>query len=360
MSLFLIIALGVFTALLFRRRKLSNHSIDNQYERPPLHNAWDWLGIFTLVKLVQHFKQQDVCQYTDRLFKTYGDTYAVNILGKRIIFTHNTHNITRVLSTGVGDYFPADHIGSLFMYATPNGIFAAKGLEEWKKTRKVFRTALANNREICNLSVLEEHVGRFLRSVPLNRTGFNIQATFADLCTDIMTSFALGASADQLGSTQTTSNEHFVKNLNYIKNTIANCGRLGPLHHLYSKKRFQIACDGARKHVIEHVDQELANPGKVSDGNQSKRSVGGSLFLRGLVRDTQDVNQLSDHCLSILLAAIDSMTTVLSATFFLLAKDERVTEKLRATILENVGYEHPTYEQLQSMKYLHYVLNEGM
>ncbi|GFF84989.1 cytochrome P450 52A2 [Aspergillus udagawae] len=244
------------------------------------------------------------------------------------------------------------------MYATPNGIFAAKGLEEWKKTRKVFRAALANNREICNLSVLEEHVGRFLRSVPLNRTGFNIQATFADLCTDIMTSFALGASADQLGSTQTTSNEHFVKNLNYIKNTIAKCGRLGPLHHLYSKKRFQIACDGARKHVVEHVDQELAKPGKVSDGNQSKRSVGGSLFLRGLVRDIQDVNQLSDHCLSILLAAIDSMTTVLSATFFLLAKDKRVTEKLRATILENVGYEHPTYEQLQNMKYLHYVLNE--
>jgi cytochrome P450 len=359
MSFLVIIALGVFTALFFQHKKSSKHSIDDEYKGPLLINACDSLGIIRLVEIIRHFQRKDICQYTDRLFKTYGHTYAVNLLGKQILLTHNAHNITQVLSTGFADYFPTDHVGSLFSHVTPHGIFATKTSNEWKKKRKALQMPLANNREICDLNILEEHVEKFLRSVPTDGAAFDIQAKFADLCTDIMASFALGASTDQLGSTQTASNRLFVENLNYIKSIIAKSGLLGPLHHLIPKRRFRIACNDARDYVTGHVNEQVESPGNVSHGNGGKRDMRPSLFLRGFGRDTGDANELSSHSLSILLAAIDSMTTVLSATFFLLAQDERVTAKLRATILENVGYGQPTYEQLQSMKYLRFVLSEG-
>ncbi|KAL2844056.1 cytochrome P450 [Aspergillus pseudodeflectus] len=360
MSFLVIIALGVFTALFIQHKKSPKQSIDNEYKGPPLINAWDCLGIIRLVEIIRHFQRKDIRQYTDRLFKTYGHTYAVNLLGKQIILTHNAHNITQVLSTGFADYSPADNVGSLFSHATPHGIFATKNSNEWKKTRKALQMALANNRGICDLNILEEHVEKFLKSVPPDRAPFDIQAKFADLCTDIMATFALGASTDQLGSTQTAPNKLFVENLNYIKSIIAKCGLLGPLHHLIPKRRFRIACDDARNYVTGHVNEQLQSPGSVSHGNEGNRTMPPSLFLRGFDRDTRDASELSSHSLSIILAAIDSMATVLSATFFLLAQDERVTAKLQATILENIGYGHPTYEQLQSMEYLRFVLSEAM
>lgn len=212
MSFLVIIALGVFTVLFFHHKKSSKHSIENVYKGPTLINACDCLGIIRIAEIIRHFQQKEICQYTDRLFKTYGHTYAVNLLGQQIILTHNAHNITQVLSTGFADYFPADHVGSLFSLATPHGIFAAKNSNEWKQRRKALQRPLANNHEICDLSILEEHVEKFLRSVPTDRAAFDIQAKFADLCTDIMASFALGTSTDQLGPTQPASNRLFVEN----------------------------------------------------------------------------------------------------------------------------------------------------
>lgn len=50
---------------------------------------------------------------------------------------------------------------------------------------------------------------------------------------------------------------------------------------------------------------------------------------------------------------------LLSTTFWLLARDERVYQKLRTSVIDTVGQELPTYDQLKSLTYLRYVFNEG-
>ena len=59
-------------------------------------------------------------------------------------------------------------------------------------------------------------------------------------------------------------------------------------------------------------------------------------------------------------AGAASVASLLSSTFWLLAREQRVVQKLRAEILNAVGNERPTYEQLRSLKYVRDVLKEGI
>ena len=107
------------------------------------------------------------------------------------------------------------------------------------------------------------------------------------------------------------------------------------------------------------VNRELIRQNENIAETTIEKDPRGYAFVRGLITDIQDPNQLTVQSLSILLAAIDSVATLLSATFFLLAQDDRVVRKLRASILESIGYGPPTYEQLRTLKYMRHVLNEG-
>jgi hypothetical protein len=54
------------------------------------------------------------------------------------------------------------------------------------------------------------------------------------------------------------------------------------------------------------------------------------------------------------------MTGVLSSTFWLLSRNERVLRSLRARIEEVCGRDPPTYDQLKSLTYVRYIINEGI
>jgi hypothetical protein len=49
---------------------------------------------------------------------------------------------------------------------------------------------------------------------------------------------------------------------------------------------------------------------------------------------------------------------MLSYLFYYLARDQRVWKKLRAEVLA-LGDETPSFEQIKSLKYMQWVLNEG-
>lgn len=82
-------------------------------------------------------------------------------------------------------------------------------------------------------------------------------------------------------------------------------------------------------------------------------------LLQGLMENSSNVVELRDGVISILIAGIDSVATLLSTTFWLLAQDERIYQKLRTSVLDTIGQELPSYDQLKSLAYLRYVFNEG-
>jgi len=76
-------------------------------------------------------------------------------------------------------------------------------------------------------------------------------------------------------------------------------------------------------------------------------------FLTAIAAYTRDPQVLRDQLLSILLAGRDTTACTLTWTIYELSLQPRIVEKLRAEILERVGWDRaPTYDDLKSMKYL--------
>jgi len=83
------------------------------------------------------------------------------------------------------------------------------------------------------------------------------------------------------------------------------------------------------------------------------------VFLYELAKQTSDKKMLTDQLLNILLAGRDTTASLLSITCFILARRREIWDKLRDEVLR-LESEVPTFEDLKSMKYLNWVLNETL
>jgi cytochrome P450 len=84
-------------------------------------------------------------------------------------------------------------------------------------------------------------------------------------------------------------------------------------------------------------------------------------LTESLSRFTKSRTVLRDQLVSTLLASRDTTACALSWLFYELSYHPEIYAKLRGEVLNVLGTDgKPTYEDLKSMKYLQYCLNEGI
>ncbi|PYI30914.1 cytochrome P450 [Aspergillus indologenus CBS 114.80] len=325
--------------LLKLRRAHSLYALEQQYGCGNVVkekvSRLDFLGVLKLLEFAHHFRHKTALEYTDTLFKKYGNTYMSQILGYRIHFTCDPANIKHILSTGFADYDSSKLRGPLFNPITPHGIFTVDGLD-WRVMRDQLRTQLSNNRRICDFVMFEQQFQTFLQREPPDGQRFDIQECFISLAIDIQSGFALGDSVGSLHPSPAPAKKHFAEDLHVIKETIVRDGFRGPLRHLSRKLEFRRSCARARRFVMDYAEREVAQ-------GISQDNAEGYYFMKGLNEKGADAAQLANQTLSILLAN-DSIATTLSGIFFLLSQHERVVSKLRQIVLEEIGPNPPTYD----------------
>ncbi|KAJ5965043.1 uncharacterized protein N7479_004919 [Penicillium vulpinum] len=311
---------------------------------------YDVFGIVKAIKLASHFHRRTSLLYTNSLFQRYGETYASNVLGHRLIFTCSAENIKHMLSTAFVDFDSSPLRRPLFEPITPHGIFTLDGAD-WKRSRGQLRNRLSNLRNIIDLDLCEQHFQAFLQHVPQNGQVFDVQRCTAALALDMQTRFALRESTDALSFTQSQEKKQFVEDLDLVKERIVRDGFRGPLRHLVPKRAFYQACWRARKFVTARARREVER--RSSKVERTKDGHLGTGFDK-----SEEISQFVDQAMTILLAN-DSMSTTLSGLFYCLAQDERIVQKLRASIIDTIGLTPPTWGQLGTLHYVRWVLQEG-
>lgn len=103
--------------------------------------------------------------------------------------------------------------------------------------------------------------------------------------------------------------------------------------------------------VNPFVDQVLKlSPEELATKTKSDQ---GYTFLHALAGFTRDRTVLRDQLVAVLLAGRDTTASTLSWTFYELARNPQIVQRLRKEIIDRVGLERaPTYEDLKNMKYL--------
>lgn len=355
--------LAVYTATVGAQKLLQHRaycllSTTQGFQDPPKEGPYDFLGILKIIRATHHLLNKTALANTIELFERYGETYASKLLTQTVFFTCDPRNIRHVLVTRFVDYDSSAVRVHLFRPITEHGIFAVDG-SDWKLARNLYRNQFSNTRSIMQFDMLEDRVQSLLRSIPCDGTPFDLQPLFLNLTLDLTTAFALGESVDSLSLVQSEEKRHFVKALLYVKKTMARDGFLGPIHVLLSKRDFHRACGDVHRYVdcsikraLSKKQQEIEHRGQAKDPSRYN-------LLQGLVENSSNVVELREGVITILIAGIDSVASLLSTTFWLLARDERVYQKLRTSVLNTIGQETPTYDQLKSLMYLRHVFNES-
>jgi cytochrome P450 len=83
------------------------------------------------------------------------------------------------------------------------------------------------------------------------------------------------------------------------------------------------------------------------------------VFLHELIKQTQDPKTLRSELLNILLAGRDTTASLLSNTWFTLARRPDIWAKVQAEV-DGLNGERPQYADIKDMKYLRWVLNESL
>ena len=147
----------------------------------------------------------------------------------------------------------------------------------------------------------------------------------------------------------------FGKSFDRANTVITYQSRLLDFYFLYCPSYFREDCAATQRFADHYVN--LALQGEL---DSSTENSGHYVFLRELVKETRDPNELRSQLLNVLLAGRDTTAGLLGWTFHLLARHPDAYSKLRAVVIETFGTttSEIKFESLKSCTYLQNVLSE--
>ena len=105
--------------------------------------------------------------------------------------------------------------------------------------------------------------------------------------------------------------------------------------------------------------QESENQRAEGDAPSTEDEKNRYILLHEMAKQTQDKVDLRSQILTVFMPGRDSTGYALSNVFHVLARRPDIYQQLRSEVLR-AGSEPPTFEHLKSLKYVQWVINEGL
>ncbi|CAG88380.2 DEHA2E18590p [Debaryomyces hansenii CBS767] len=325
-------------------------------------------GIPLMFRLLKAKREGTMVDVTKERYKELGvDTFNVNIAGTHAVVTRDPENIKAILATQFNDFA----LGKRHTHFKPllgDGIFTLDGAG-WKHSRTMLRPQFAREK-VAHVKALEPHLQTLAKHI-INSKGerFDIQPLFFRLTIDSATEFLFGESVENLhdesvGLTRDPvdfdGKSGFADAFNTSQTWLASRAVTQNLYFLVDGRSFRSSNAKVHKFADYYVRKAL----EASSEDLEKASRDGYIFLYELVKQTRDPVILRDQLLNILLAGRDTTAGLLSFTFFELARNQDVYDKLKEEIYEKFGegedsrVDEITFESLKKCEFLKCVLNE--
>lgn len=333
-------------------------------ETPP-HGDSAFFGIPAFYRLTKAVREKRWIDYLTDQFAINGNTFQQQFLNRKLLTTIEPENVKAVLATQFQDFCLGTR-HEQFYPLLGDGIFTLDGAG-WSHARGLLRPQFTRD-QVADLSMLDDHINHLIALIPKDRQVFDIQRLFFLLTLDSATHFLFGESVGcMLPPSETTgvleksavrSAQGFADAFTKAQDYLAARSRAQGLYWLVNPKEFREANSQVHEVVDHYVNLALE-----SKRNPDKKQDDRYIFLQALAADTDDPKMLRDNMLNILLAGRDTTASLLSSTFFYLARHPAVFARLRREIVEAFGDNKTSIEitqtKLKDIPYLRYVLNEG-
>jgi cytochrome P450 len=355
-------------SLRLRRRKFARENGCKEL-RPEAHKTL-FLGISNVKERMQAVKEKRALEFGGQMFKDNGPTWTVDVIGlpipglhsRKIIMTIDPENVKAILSLRFKDFSLGDRDYTLGVLLG-RGIFTTDG-EDWAHSRAMVRPNFARD-QVADLASFERLIQILFKILPTDGSTVDLQELFFKYTIDSATEFLFGESTNTLKAMvsggRNSAAEQFAISFNIAQEYCATRARsiLRGFSSFFQDPAGKDAITICHAFVDTYVDRAVAYREK-SDLDYQKNGETKEdkyVFLHELAKSTTDKRRLRDELLNILLAGRDTTASLLANMWFMITQRPEIMKKLKNEV-DELGGEVPTYEQVRSMKYLKYCMNE--
>lgn len=208
---------------------------------------------------------------------------------------------------------------------------------------------------------MEEHFQNLISRIPADAAVVDLQPLFFNFTLDSATHFLFGHPVGFQRSPAGSEAEKFSQAFDQAQEHLQTRALVGSFRFLLKNRQFKENCRYVHGFVDNYVSEMQQHRSKVhSIDKQHEKSENSLRYnLMGELADaTNDPVQLRNELLNVLLAARDTTASLLSSTFFLLARHPNVWNRLQSEISQLNG-RTPSYEDIRDMRYVRAVLHES-
>ena len=350
LTLGLVYYLGQRLTIEARRRKLIS---DHGCKPPTKFPVWDPVfGLDVMYKTVKAHSGKTMLSTKRAMHEQYGMTHSSRLATVSTISTIEPENIKAVLATNFKDF----HVGiprrRAFAPVVANSILVADGLE-WEHSRAFLRPSFSKS-QVGDLQTLEVHFQHLLETIPKDGSTVDIAERFHRYTADVTTDFMFGESILSLPHPEAFGGDLS----NACRDAQVGAERrfiLGIFANLVPQRDFYRSVKKVHDYVDSHVEKAIQQ--KKVEKNDAEEQVR-HIFLRELVKMTDDRLILRDQLLGMFLAGRDTTAALLANLFFVLSRNTEVWQRLHEEVQSLEG-QKPTLDELKRLKYLGYCVNES-
>ncbi|KAK6455353.1 cytochrome P450 52A13 (DH-ALK2) [Scheffersomyces xylosifermentans] len=325
-----------------------------------------FLGISFIIDLLKAKERGELMEH----FRINGfinkpKTQIFRLVGIDMIMTRHPDNLKAILATQFNDY----DLGLRHAHLAPllgDGIFTLDG-EGWKHSRAMLRPQFSRD-QVAHVEALESHIQLLAKHISASKGNtFDLQDLFFKFTVDTSTEFLFGESIhslydEKIGIPPRSIDgiSTFAESFNQSQVYLASRAYLQAFYWLLNGRQFHEWNKDVHTVAKYFVNRALS----FSPQELDEKSKNSYVFLYELAKQTRDPQVLQDQLLNILVAGRDTTAGLLSFTFYQLARNPEIFDKLKSEIYKhfgsgkNVDLSRITFESLKQCEYLKFVLNE--
>lgn len=345
---------GFITAA--RRRKIIlSHGCKSPKKLP----IWDPVfGLDAIYKTLQAHKRKNLLSTKRANYKKYGLTHSSRIATSSTILTIEPENIKAVMTTNFKDFEVGTPRRRAFSPVVTNTVLMADGAE-WEHLRAFLKPSFTRS-QVGDLETLEFHVKHLINAIPSDGSTLDLADLFFRYSADVVTDLMFGESILSLPDPEAFGGD-LSEACRVVQLGVERRFILGAFANIVPQRAFNRAVEKIHSYVNSHVEKaiRLRQSQKSAEKDDVKDNDGKYVFLRELVKLTDDRAILQGQILGIFFAGRDTTAALLSNLFFALARNPDVWQRLREEITSFLQGRQPTLDELKKLKYLSFCLNES-
>lgn len=322
---------------------------------PPYPHLDPFFGLDAFFLSLKALAQGQLMDDIDGRFKTINggtDTFSINSLGSTVIYTIEPENFKTIFATNFKDFgIPKTRKDALAIFGP--GIFSSDG-HHWKDSRDLLRPNFVRD-QVGDMEGLEKHVSAPIDKIPRDGTAVDMQDLFSDLTLDSATELLLGESTGILRGKSRLEALRFQKALSKTSEGISIRMGIGWLATIIPDPKFH---RGIRE-MMNFVDIYVSRAMQLRENKEIEAEEGRYVFLTELAKSGYSKERIAAGLMAVIVAGRGSIAALLTLFWFTVARRPDIYKKLRDEVLQTLGNQMPSFEEVKSLKYLSWTMREG-